>query len=56
MLLALEGESFTTELMNYFACLANVAISSTFVQQRGKSHSTAVPPLFDLSVLPIFSF
>ena len=50
MLLALEGGSLTTELMDYFGCSVNVATSSAFVQQRGKIHSAAFSSLFDLFV------
>ena len=50
LLLAMEGGSLTTELLNYFGCSADVATSSAFVQQRGKIHPSAFSSLFDLFV------
>ena len=50
ILLAMEGRSLTSELLNYFGCSPDVASSSAFVQQRGKINSALFPCLFNLFV------
>ena len=50
LLLAMEGGSLTSELMNYFGCSSDIASSSALVQQRAKIDSSAFSALFDLFV------
>ena len=49
-LLSMEGRTLTTELLNYFACSANIASSSAFIQQRKKLSKEVFPMLFSLFV------
>ena len=49
-LLAMEGGSLTTELLNYFECTPDSASSAAFVQQREKIDASAFHSLFDLFV------
>ena len=49
-LLAMEGETLTNELLNYFGCSPETASASAFVQQRSKLAPETLPALFDLFV------
>lgn len=49
-ILAMEGGSLTTEILQHFGYSAEIASSSAFVQQRAKVHSEAFQSLFDLFV------
>jgi len=49
-MLAMEGGSLATEILKLFDYSANIASSSSFVQQRAKIHFEAFQSLFDLFV------
>ena len=49
-LLAMEGGTLTTELLERFGCSIDTASASAFVQQRSKLASETFPSLFDLFV------
>ena len=49
-LLAMEGGTLTTELIERFGCSPDTASASAFVQQRSKLAPETFPSLFDLFV------
>ncbi len=49
-LLAMEGGTLATELLNYFGCFSEIASASTLVQQREKINAAAFPSLLELFV------
>lgn len=48
--LAMEGGTLTSELLNHFACSPDTASASALVQQRSKLAPETFPTLFDLFV------